>query len=108
MSSSRTRIQQNQNRTTFILITALGVLINGCVLFNHKSREEAATACEDWVYQKSVKVFVPSGVINSRKCELEVEARRVIGSELKVEQSTKVYSEDFARENTKVAKYFRY
>jgi hypothetical protein len=84
------------------------MLANGCVLFNYKSRGEALTACEQWVIEKSVKVFVPSGVMDSRKCELEPEARRVIGTELKVGQSTKVYSEAFAKENAKVAKYFRY
>ena len=96
-----------KKRVILSLLVA-STLISSCVLFNYQSREEAVNACNNWAAEKPYKIMVKSGVFNARECELEVEARRVIGRASNVEQSLKIYDEEFVRERTKVEKHFNY
>lgn len=84
-------------------------LINGCSLFNYNSRSEAFTACKNWENDKSVKkIFIPKGSMKSKICELEIEARQVVGKQIKNPEPLKVYSEEVLNKEMKVVKYYRY
>ncbi len=104
---STAKLLKIKKRTILSLVIA-STFISSCSVFNYKSREEALTACNTWAAEKPYKIMVKSGVFNARECELEVEARRVIGRASNVGQSLKVYDEEFVRERTKVEKHFRY
>lgn len=95
-------------KTTVLLLFVVSILNSSCNAFNYKSREEALIACNNWAAEKPYKIMVKSGVFNARECELELEARRVIGRASNVEQSLKIYDEKFVIEQTKVEKHFSY
>ena len=83
-------------------------LISGCSLFNYNSRGEALSACKKWENDKSIKIFIPEGSIKSKICELEIEARQVVGKQIKNPEPLKVYSEEVLDKEMKVVKYYRY
>ena len=95
-------------KTTVLLVFVVNIFASSCAAFNYKSREEALIACNNWAAEKPYKIMVKSGVFNARECELEVEARRLIGRASNVEQSLKVYDEKFVKERTKAEKHFNY
>jgi hypothetical protein len=83
------------------------LLVSGCTLFNYNSRGEAFAACKNWENDKSVKIFIPEGSIKSKICELEIEARQVVGKQIKNPEPLKVYSEEVLVKEMKVVKYYR-
>ena len=83
-------------------------MLTSCSFFNYKSRQEALLACQNWENEKPTKVLTKEGSMRSKICELEVEARRVVGREIKNPKMLKVYTQRMIDMEFKVARSFNY
>lgn len=84
------------------------ILLGSCSFFKYNSRQEALTACKNWKNENSIEIFIPSGSIQSKICDLEIETRQVLGSELKNPIPFKVYTDEAIEKNMKTVRYFKY
>ena len=87
---------------------AVLTMLTSCSFLNYKSRQEALVACQNWENEKPAKVLIVEGSMRSKICELEVEARRVVGREIKNPKMLTVYTQRMIDMEFKVAKYFNY
>jgi hypothetical protein len=99
----------NTHKKVFILIAIIFAgIANGCAFLKYNSRQEALTACRNWENEKPVKIFIPSGSMRSKVCELEIEARQVLGRQIEKPIQLKVYTEEILEKEMKIKKYFKY